>query len=86
MGQLIQFPSADNPYSERLAKAADYAREIGEMYRLALVARNEIVHEAVDHGHPQAAAARDMKMSKPSVTRILAKPPEKTNLPDADAA
>lgn len=86
MGQLIQFPSADNPYTERLEKAADYARETGEIHRLALIARNELVHEAIDHAYPQAAAARAMKMSAPSVTRILAKPPEKTNLPSADAA
>ena len=86
MGQLIQLPSADNPYTERLKKAADYARETGESHRLALIARNELVHEAVDNGYPQAAAARAMRMSAPSVTRILAKPPEKTNLQDADAA
>ena len=86
MGDLIQFPSADNPFTTRLEKAADYARETTEAARLALRARNEVVHEAVDSGYPQAAAARAMKMSAPSVTRILAKPPEKTNLPSADAA
>ena len=75
MGDLVQFPSADNPYKARLEKAGDYVRETAEAARLALTARNELVHEAIDHGYPQSLAARDLKVSRPSVTRILAMPP-----------
>lgn len=78
MGDLVQFPSADNPYTARLEKAGTYVRETEEAYRLALTARNELVHEAVDSAYPQAAAARALRMSAPSVTRILARPPAAT--------
>jgi FixJ family two-component response regulator len=75
MGDLIQFPSADSPYKERLEKAGAHERDTREAHLLALKGRNELVHEAVDSGYLQAAVARDLKISRPSVTRILAMPP-----------
>lgn len=85
MGQVVQFPSADNPFRPRLEKAGDYVRETAEANRLALIARNELVHEAVDNGYLQSLIARDLKISRPSVTRILSVPPT-TIAPEVDAA
>lgn len=84
MGDLIQFPGADNPFRARLEKAGSHERDTRDAHRLALKARNELVHEAVDNGYPQAAVARDLNMSRPSVTRILSMPP--SALPATDAA
>jgi hypothetical protein len=82
MGELVQFPSADNPYKARLEKAGAHERDTREAHQLALRARNELVHEAVDNGYLQAAIARDLRLSRPSVTRILSVPPSDA----ADAA
>jgi predicted XRE-type DNA-binding protein len=71
MGDLIQFPGN---YSERLEKAGRHVRDTGEAYRLALTARNELVHEAVDQKYPQSKIATDLGISRPSVTRILGLP------------
>jgi hypothetical protein len=86
MGDLVQFPSADNPFRARLEKAGQHVRETHEAWQLALVARNELVHEAVDQKYPQSAAARDLKVSRPSVTRILALPPRAAAAEEASAA
>lgn len=75
MGELVQFPGADNPYKARLEKAGAHERDTRAAHQLALRARNELVHEAVDNGYLQAAIARDLHISRPSVTRILAMPP-----------
>lgn len=75
MGDLVQFPGVDNAFTVRLEKAGEHVRDTDEAHRLALRARNELVHEAIDNGYPQRAAARALKMSPPSVTRILARPP-----------
>jgi predicted XRE-type DNA-binding protein len=75
MGDLLRFPDADNPFRERLEKAGAHERDTREAHQLALRARNELVHKAVDNKYLQAAVARDLKISRPSVTRILAMPP-----------
>lgn len=75
MGKLVQFPGADNQYTERLEKAGEHERDTREAHELALKARNELVHLAVDDGYPQAAAAKALQLSRPSVTRILSIPP-----------
>ena len=85
MGEVVQFPSADNPFRPRLERAGDYVRETAEAHRLALISRNELVHEAIDNGYPQSAAARDLGISRPSVTRILSVPPTRI-VPEVDAA
>ncbi|NUR04294.1 MAG: hypothetical protein HOY79_49675 [Streptomyces sp.] len=71
MGKLIQFPTGDSSYSARIAAAAAHERDTREAHLLALKGRNEVIREAVDNHHPQAAAARDAQLTPPSVTRIL---------------
>lgn len=70
MGEVVELPN----YGARLARAAEYERDTREQHDRALAARNALIHEAVDHKYPQNAAARDTKLSAPTITRILSLP------------
>lgn len=71
MGNVIQFPGLDAAWRERLEKAGEHERDTRTAHRLALESRNALVHEAVDNGFQQTEVARAIKISAPSVTRIL---------------
>lgn len=76
MGAVLKFPENRVAWTERLGKAADHERETAEAHRLALDARNALVHAAVDDGYPQAHIATAMKCARATITRILAVPPK----------
>lgn len=58
-------------YSERLKAAAAYTRDCERQYREAVKARNRVIVEAIDGGHPQHQAARDTGLKQPHIVRIL---------------
>lgn len=78
MGQVVRFPGESDEWRVRLEKAGAHERDTRQAYQLALRGRNELVHQAIDDGYPQSAAARALHISRPSVTRILSMPPEQT--------
>lgn len=69
---VIKFPEG---WRQRLERSAAYEQETKEAHKLALAARNQLVHEAVDDGFPQTYIARALGVTRPTVTRILADPP-----------
>lgn len=73
MDNVIKFP--EGSWRQRLERAAEHERDTAEAHRLALEARNEIVHGAVDDGFPQQYVARAIGVTRPTITRILARPP-----------
>lgn len=72
MGVVHPFPAG---YAERLEAAGAHERDTRQAHALALEARNRLIHEAVDNGVPGKFIAKVLRMSPPSVTRILSVPP-----------
>jgi hypothetical protein len=58
-------------YGEQIRSAAQYARDCRELYENALIARNALIVDAVDHGYSGHQAARDAGVKQPHIIRIL---------------
>lgn len=59
-------------YADRLKAAAEEVNDRKSAWKTAIQQRNEIIAEAVDHGFPQSAAAKNAGVSQPHVVRVMA--------------
>lgn len=59
-------------YADRLKAAAQEVADRKDAWKKSIQLRNEIIAEAVDHGFPQAAAAKNAGVSQPHVVRVMA--------------
>lgn len=60
-------------YGAQIVASARYVEDCKRLYANALIARNRLIVEAVDHGYSGRQAAKDAQVKQPHIIRILSR-------------